>query len=78
MSKEILIRAAIESMGGYSATARKVSTPDNTVTYQAVQSWIKQGNIPPKHVMTISQESGIAPHALSPEVFKKQKTPSEI
>lgn len=75
MSNILLIKAAIDIMGGYTATARKVSTPSKKVTYQAVQSWVKQGRIPGHHVLAISAETGISPEALSPEIFK-QKTPS--
>ena len=70
MANSTIVKAAIEAMGGYSATARKISAKGKAVlTYQAVQSWVKQGNIPARHVLDISRETGISPEVLSPEVF---------
>ena len=73
MAKSIIIKAAIDIMGGYSATAKKISAGGKALTYQAVQSWVKQGNIPARYVLDVSRETGISPEALNPEVFRKEK-----
>ena len=73
MSKQILIEQAIKVIGGYSATARLISTPDHRISYQAVQCWVKQGNIPARYVVDIATASGISEKLLSPEVFGNKK-----
>ena len=73
MANSTIVKAAIEIMGGYSATARKISVRGKALTYQAVQSWEKQGNIPARYVLDISRETGISPEVLNPEVFRKEK-----
>ena len=73
MANSIIIKAAIDIMGGYSATAKKISAGGKALTYQAVQSWVKQENIPARYVLDVSRETGISPEALNPEVFKKEK-----
>ena len=74
MAKSTIIKAAIDIMGGYSATAKKISATGKNVTYQAVQSWVKQQNIPARYVLDISRETGISPSDLNPEVFGNKKT----
>ena len=74
MANSIIIKAAIDIMGGYSATAKKISAGGKALTYQAVQSWVKQENIPARYVLDVSRETGISPEALNPEVFKKEKS----
>ena len=69
MANSTIVKAAIDIMGGYSATARKFSAKGKALTYQAVQSWVRQGNIPARYVLDISRENGISPEVLSPEVF---------
>lgn len=74
MSKQVLISEAIKAIGGYSATARLISQKkQKPITYQAVQSWERYGNIPSKYVLLVAQESGISEHLLSPEVFGNKK-----
>lgn len=73
MAKSIIIKAAIDIMGGYSATAKKISSGGKVLTYQAIQSWVKQGNIPARYVLDVSKETGISPEVLNPEVFRKEK-----
>lgn len=74
MTNPTIIKAAIDIMGGYSATARKMTKRGKKLTFQAVQSWVKKENIPARFVLDVSQETGIAPEALSPEVFGNKKT----
>lgn len=42
MAKSTIIKAAIDIMGGYSATARKMTKRGKKLTFQAVQSWVKK------------------------------------
>lgn len=74
---ENIVKKAVTSAGGVSSVARLItSVTGEEYSYQAVQSWIKQGRIPPKYIPIISKETGIPKSDLDPVVFQEIKSPS--
>lgn len=55
---------AIDILGGQTAAAHKLS-----VTQQAVQYWLKRGQIPPLRVLALEAASGVSRKALRPDIY---------
>lgn len=61
---------AISLAGGQSAMARKLSTPEQTITQQRLWHWLKvKGACPAELVLRVEQITAISRHELRPDVF---------
>lgn len=58
------IQAAVEKAGGVNALALMVG-----VSYQAVQQWVKSRRVPAERVLDIERATGVARHALRPDIY---------
>lgn len=59
------VQMAIQAAGG-----RKKLAESLTLTRQAVELWLHNGEVPPRRVAEVSRLTGIPKHLLSP-LFKK-------
>lgn len=53
---------------GIGNAADRLSQPSLTVTYQMIQYWVRVG-IPPKHVLRVSEVSGLPAHQLRADIY---------
>lgn len=61
------VELAIRLAGGRKQLAEKLSPP---ISRQAVESWLKKGEVPPRRVKEVSALTGIPKPVLSP-LFKE-------
>lgn len=64
------LRAAVQSLGGQSATGRVLG-----VTQRAVWRWLNQNTVlPAEHVLTLEAATGISRHELRPDIYPLELT----
>lgn len=64
------VEVAVKAAGGRLNLAKSLNPP---VTRQAVEGWIKRGEIPPRRVPEVSAITGIPKHVLSPLFVESEK-----
>lgn len=57
------VEVAVSAVGGRTKLAKSLNPP---VSRQAVERWVKNGEIPPRRVPEVSRITGIPKHVLSP------------
>lgn len=62
-SKVNPVEMAVNAAGGRKQLAEKLIPP---ISRQAVECWLKKGEVPPRRVKEVSELTGIPKHVLSP------------
>lgn len=66
---------AADLVAGQSELARRLSTPDNTLTPQAVGAWCRSGRVPAERVLDIERATNgqVTRHQLRPDLYPLER-----
>jgi DNA-binding transcriptional regulator YdaS (Cro superfamily) len=62
-------RRAKQAAGGNTALANALSTPEETITAQAISQWQV---VPPNRVLGVEAATGISRHELRPDIYPSE------
>lgn len=67
----LALQRAVDIIGGQTALARVLSTPDRPIRQGHVWAWLNRDNgaLPPEFVLTVERLTGVSRHDLRPDVF---------
>ena len=63
---------AVRKSGSQSAFGRLLGKRQSSV-----REWLKAGQLPPEHCLIVEAATGISRHALRPDIYPDERTPSD-